>query len=217
LPLESILKLPNPPRWTEEFEQHEEEESKKTYRAGLGGPAAQRDRGYVAAWKGGDMMIGWANHRGYGKPSETVMKRLRLLSDTTRLNAVTAKAGRPDTNRAGNEILRMIAEGRIPWRFLSQDASTMTLESAHGIWLERSHDQTDLVADVASEVADEGMDTTDEEITKEVHSEAEETEEESEDVPIVAKNNVKSMFAALALEGEDSTESEQEQSAGEEA
>jgi len=31
---------------------------------------------------------------------------------------VTAKAGRPDVNRAGNALLRMLAEGKIKWGFL---------------------------------------------------------------------------------------------------
>ena len=49
---------------------------------------------------------------------------------------VTAKAGRPDTNRAGNEILRMIAEGKIPWRFLSQDVKASTIDSVNGVWVD---------------------------------------------------------------------------------
>jgi hypothetical protein len=68
LPLETILKLPTPNRWAEEFAEHEARESKKTYRAGLGGPAAERDRGYHAQWTTGDIMVGWAGHRGYGEP-----------------------------------------------------------------------------------------------------------------------------------------------------
>lgn len=66
LPIETVLRIPTPQRWGEELAEHEARESKKTYRAGLGGPAAERDRGYVPHWTTGDIMQGWASHRGYG-------------------------------------------------------------------------------------------------------------------------------------------------------
>ena len=74
LPIETILRIPTPQRWGEELAEHEARESKKTYRAGLGGPAAERDRGYIPHWTTGDIMQGWASHRGYGK-SDFVRRR----------------------------------------------------------------------------------------------------------------------------------------------
>ncbi|TFY70544.1 hypothetical protein EVG20_g2451 [Dentipellis fragilis] len=50
---------------------------------------------------------------------------------------VTAKAGRPDVNRAGNAILRMLAEGRIKWAFWPPDTEPAVVEdtTSRGIWI----------------------------------------------------------------------------------
>lgn len=71
---------------------------------------------------------------------------------------MTAKAGRPDTNRAGNEILRMIAEGKIPWRFLSEDVKASTMGSVNGVWIDLSHLQEDLDASPSDGDAEIGSD-----------------------------------------------------------
>ncbi|KAG6837674.1 hypothetical protein H0H93_004950 [Arthromyces matolae] len=52
---------------------------------------------------------------------------------------VTAKAGRPDVHRAGNAILRALAEGRVGWGFWPPGTDTNTKEkSGTGIWIPRS-------------------------------------------------------------------------------
>ncbi|KDQ14426.1 hypothetical protein BOTBODRAFT_32560 [Botryobasidium botryosum FD-172 SS1] len=56
---------------------------------------------------------------------------------------VTAKAGRPDVNRAGNAILRMVAEGKVRWAFWpptpapETDTGNAARESTdgNGIWI----------------------------------------------------------------------------------
>lgn len=56
---------------------------------------------------------------------------------------VTAKAGRPDIHRAGNAILRLVAEGKIAWAFWPPGTDLMTVGSSegNGIWLIRDADQ----------------------------------------------------------------------------
>ncbi|GJJ08596.1 hypothetical protein Clacol_002815 [Clathrus columnatus] len=48
---------------------------------------------------------------------------------------LTAKAGRPDINRAGNYILRSLAEGRIRWAFWPPEAEGVPITRDSGIWL----------------------------------------------------------------------------------
>ncbi|KAA1467966.1 P-loop containing nucleoside triphosphate hydrolase protein [Dentipellis sp. KUC8613] len=84
---------------------------------------------------------------------------------------VTAKAGRPDVNRAGNAILRMLAEGRIKWAFWPPDVEPAVIEDAavRGIWIpadigdsdssdseEEPQDQTRNSEDESSEDKEEG-------------------------------------------------------------
>ena len=137
--------------------------------------------------------------------------------------AVTAKAGRPDTNRAGNEILRMIAEGRIPWRFLSEDVKASTMESVNGVWIDLSHLQEDLDANPSDEDArvGSGDDSNAQETgpgvemnastrSKEAGNSAtdDESSEEEEDQP---GGQGGGMFGALAIEGGSSgTDSEED-------
>ncbi|KAG0707473.1 P-loop containing nucleoside triphosphate hydrolase protein [Suillus ampliporus] len=72
-------------------------------------------------WTATEIMIAYANKKGW----------------------VTAKAGRPDIHRAGNAILRLVAEGKITWAFWPPDTDLMTVESSggNGIWITRSADE----------------------------------------------------------------------------
>ncbi|PCH33931.1 nucleoside triphosphate hydrolase protein [Wolfiporia cocos MD-104 SS10] len=78
---------------------------------------------------------------------------------------ITAQAGRPDVNRAGNAILRALAEGRIRWAFWppGTDASTIEAhshgEQGVGIWM--PGDAEDIVFEnVASDEEDTMTDET---------------------------------------------------------
>lgn len=118
---------------------------------------------------------------------------------------VTAKAGRPDTNRAGNEILRMIAEGKIPWRFLSQDVKASTIDSVNGVWVDIAvinltgdHSEVEEVEDEElSEVESvtENQATTKPDATP---SESEDSGSEKEALAPQAKSG--GMFGALAID-----------------
>ncbi|KDN36770.1 P-loop containing nucleoside triphosphate hydrolase protein [Tilletiaria anomala UBC 951] len=59
----------------------------------------------------------------------------------TRYNFKTAKAGRADTNRAANMVLRALAEGRIKWAFRPAHPTSQEDESTEqGIWLRSDAD-----------------------------------------------------------------------------
>ncbi|EPQ60439.1 hypothetical protein GLOTRDRAFT_11706, partial [Gloeophyllum trabeum ATCC 11539] len=88
LPLEQILKLNHPASLTPQ------KEDKRTWRDGMQ-PQSHADQA-VLRWTAMDILTAYANYKGW----------------------VTAKAGRPDVMRAGNAILRLLAEGRIRWAFL---------------------------------------------------------------------------------------------------
>ncbi len=52
-----------------------------------------------------------------------------------KLNFKTAKAGRPDTNRVANLVMRSLAEGKIKWAFAPPTENTEHALTANGIWL----------------------------------------------------------------------------------
>jgi hypothetical protein len=117
---------------------------------------------------------------------------------------VTAKAGRPDTNRAGNEILRMIAEGKIPWRFLSQDVKASTIDSVNGVWVDIA--VTNLTGDHSEveEVGDEELSEVDsyenQATTKPDATPSESEDSGSEEEALAPQAKSGGMFGALAID-----------------
>jgi hypothetical protein len=89
---------------------------KRTWREGMM-PAAGTSR--TRAWTAMDILIAYANSKGW----------------------VTAKAGRPDIHRAGNSILRLLAEGKVGWAFWPPDADEKLIVEENGddngIWIPR--------------------------------------------------------------------------------
>ncbi|KAK7064098.1 P-loop containing nucleoside triphosphate hydrolase protein [Favolaschia claudopus] len=69
-------------------------------------------------WSAMDILIGYADAKGWQ----------------------TAKAGRPDTHRAGNAIMRALAEGRVAWAFWppGTDLTSMDYEEGAGIWIRKN-------------------------------------------------------------------------------
>jgi hypothetical protein len=145
---------------------------------------------------------------------------------------VTAKAGRPDTNRAGNEskyynhfaeqsaksstpVLRTVVEGRIPWRFLPVTydlaGESELQDDSNGIWLP---EMTDLQAPDGRHISDDESDK--EEANSDIDDDASGTEdsdgisndagsgEEGTSRPQVI--GVQSRFAALNLGNDDASE-----------
>ncbi|KIK49435.1 hypothetical protein CY34DRAFT_69273 [Suillus luteus UH-Slu-Lm8-n1] len=124
-------------------------EDKRTWRDGK--QPSLKDK--KTHWTATEIMTAYANKKGW----------------------VTAKAGRPDIHRAGNAILRLVAEGKIAWAFWppGTDLTAVGSSGGNGIWLTRdanhhsqeldeddeegSCDETDEV-DSTDEVSDEGGD-----------------------------------------------------------
>jgi hypothetical protein len=144
---------------------------------------------------------------------------------------VTAKAGRPDVNRAGNAsmstvssiisvshfyslVLRALAEGRIGWAFwppgipLEQIASAAGSEG-HGIWIPRGDSivQDDTESDSDVEERQVPLESGEEEVEL---SENEDDEDDSDlvgNVPVVGLGR----FGALSLSGDDVDEEPEEE------
>ncbi|KAF9567010.1 P-loop containing nucleoside triphosphate hydrolase protein [Agrocybe pediades] len=136
-----------------------------------------------------------------------------LTAYAIRKGWMTAKAGRPDTHRAGNALLRALAEGKIGWAFWPPDTPLEQIAAAggdgHGLWIPRA-DSTDEEEFGSEEDADD----------KAFNSNSEETEEEDDDSEITEEEEVGEggdvgsvgvgMFGALAIEEEDDDEEEEE-------
>lgn len=165
------------------------EADKRTWR----GPRPQTERGRSAPlWTAMDVLIAFAVKKGWK----------------------TARAGRPDINRAGNYILRMLAEGKIRWAFWPPDTPLETVEAQHepglGIWIPQGN-EADFEISEGEHDAQPEVDATDSE-----EDEVEESSDESEDGevesdvdngthPLVSAGT--SRFAALQL-GADGDEDE---------
>lgn len=133
----------------------------------------------------------------------------------------TAKAGRPDLNRAGNGLLRLLAEGKIPWAFrpppfvgqeqgcVGDEELDNLVREGNGIWLglqATNKAQQDAPRGDAEEIEDE--ESEEEEAQK---GDGEVSADESSENEEEAVNGQGGMFAALAIDdGEEEEESENE-------
>ncbi|KAJ6604808.1 hypothetical protein DFH09DRAFT_1123865 [Mycena vulgaris] len=115
LPLEKVYNISHPTTLSDPLAA----EDRRTWRDGErpGGSKVKETR-----WTAMDILIGYADAKGW----------------------VTAKAGRSDIHRAGNAILRSLAEGRVAWAFWPPDTEVhLTSEEnddAMGIWIPRAED-----------------------------------------------------------------------------
>ncbi|KAJ9122967.1 hypothetical protein QFC24_004005 [Naganishia onofrii] len=212
LPLEKALNVAAPARWAEERErrmriqsrittrrrddQEEREDGRRAEPVVCETPVGEREEGVgEERWTAGDILQGWAEYRGY----------------------VTAKAGRPDTNRAGNEILRTVVEGRIPWRYLpstgsltDSDADLEQLVGSNGIWLPHQteaaaalipHDDDDERRGSSEEDTDEDLERPEGlgRLVEEAETGSDTEEEEEEATSQRTGLGAQSRFAALSL------------------
>ncbi|KAJ3928850.1 MAG: P-loop containing nucleoside triphosphate hydrolase protein [Lentinula lateritia] len=71
-----------------------------------------------------------------------------LVSFANKKSWVTAKAGRPDFSRAGNAILRALAEGQVSWGFWPPGTPLFSIEPedrdglGHGVWIKQYNRKT---------------------------------------------------------------------------
>uniref|UniRef100_A0A8H8CQF2 Guanine nucleotide-binding protein-like 1 n=1 Tax=Psilocybe cubensis TaxID=181762 RepID=A0A8H8CQF2_PSICU len=125
---------------------------------------------------------------------------------------ITAKAGRPDIHRAGNAILRTLAEGRIGWAFWPPDTpleEATTADDHLGIWIPLSDHTDDISAsDRESEEEDDIHETESPSFSAPAEEEdSEESEFGEEAQSSVSQVGVSGRFGALALsEGEETSE-----------
>ncbi|EJD03778.1 P-loop containing nucleoside triphosphate hydrolase protein [Fomitiporia mediterranea MF3/22] len=132
----------------------EVKEDKRTWRSGTQ-PGSKSDKS-VRAWTAMDVLTAYAEKN----------------------NWITAKAGRPDVNRAGNAILRALAEGRIKWAFYPPNTDLNVLANENkglGIWIEGNTE------DYFAERADSEDEDDSEEFEIRSSNEDTETEEEEEE------------------------------------
>ncbi|TFK30919.1 GTPase [Coprinopsis marcescibilis] len=161
-----------------------EPEDKRTWRDGTRPKKNERD---AHNWTSMDILTSYALSKGW----------------------LTAKAGRPDVNRAGNAILRALAEGRISWGFWPPGSSPPR-DDGLGIWIPSS-DPTRMEFD--SEDEEDGHASTSEsdgEANTGSQDESEEGEEvEDDDDDFATGQNIGvGRFEALALEDDGSEGSE---------
>jgi hypothetical protein len=202
LPLERILKLTHPTA------AEAPSEDKRTWRAGH--PRAAGTTGAVAPeWTAMDVLTAYANAKGW----------------------VTAKAGRPDVNRAGNAredacrasmvqrtradhartVLRALADGRIRWAFWPPDTAP-DAENADGIWLDADADNTDIASVVDSDSDADSDSGSDGGETPADGTDSEEDDEEDA-AAFSAKLAGASKFGALDIEGDEEDEEDEEDGA----
>ncbi|KAG6841763.1 hypothetical protein C0991_007092 [Blastosporella zonata] len=132
-----------------------------------------------------------------------------LTSYANMVKWVTAKAGRPDIHRAGNAMLRAMAEGRVGWAFWPPGTETRTIsasmeEQGNGIWIP----QATSVEDGTDEDSDyEEVDSEDDLAlapTKQAEDIDEDSDEDDEDDggPVTGF----SRFGALAIEEDEESD-----------
>ncbi|KAH8120014.1 P-loop containing nucleoside triphosphate hydrolase protein [Phellopilus nigrolimitatus] len=172
LPLEKILKLQHPAK------KDTIAEDKRTWRKGMRptGEGMQLRAEAELTWTAMDVLTAFAEMKGL----------------------ITAKAGRPDINRAGNTILRAVAEGKIKWAFYppDTDVSKLSQNNGLGIWIEEEGEDYEVNSiDSDREVSDNDESTSD----LEGHSSTGGDESHGDDEILHISAGV-GMFGALTLD-----------------
>ncbi|KZT30803.1 P-loop containing nucleoside triphosphate hydrolase protein [Neolentinus lepideus HHB14362 ss-1] len=186
LPFEQILNL------VHALSLDPEKGDKRTWRKGMQPRTGTSDSDRTLKWTAMDILTAYANYKGW----------------------VTAKAGRPDIMRAGNAILRLLAEGRIHWAFLPPlpDIARVPLDmrEGDGIWvrrpISRGHEDE---SSSESEPEDAGLDDASDQDSHEGASDDRDGEEEGEEILSVrGSGGMPSRFGVLALGDDDDEEGE---------
>ncbi|KAF9486315.1 P-loop containing nucleoside triphosphate hydrolase protein [Pholiota conissans] len=149
-------------------------------------------------------------------PAWTAMDILTAYADAK--GWLTAKAGRPDIHRAGNALLRAVAEGRIGWAFWPPgtplDEVTTWSGEGQGIWIPRDdglEEKSDPESDEEERDADSVESEEGDENSEEEDEEDEEDDDDDDDESVESNDvNLKvgtGRFGALAISnyGEDDT------------
>jgi hypothetical protein len=173
VPLEHIFNLTHP------SSSEEKVEDKRTWRDGVR-PSNAKDGVEGKDWTAMDILTAYADKKGW----------------------VTAKAGRSDVMRAGNALLRSVAEGRVGWGFWPPGSGAKVIEwemqeVGTGVWIPK--------VDVGDESADES-ESEEEDGSEAMTGSAESSEQEYESEDEGEAQNMKvaglGRFDALSLDGE---------------
>jgi len=199
LPLEQVFGLQHP------AETAQQPEDKRTWRGGAR-PARLLAKQEVQ-WTAMDVLSAFAELKGW----------------------ITAKAGRPDVNRAGNAMLRTLAEGRIKWAFYPPGTNEESLPTwkgleGNGIWITHDDDDYDSEMLLADDDNLSDQDGSDQSASSDDSDEGDEDDiEEEEDENVTAGNTSlkprsggTGMFSALTLDDEDPAEEDSDDSGGSE-
>ncbi|KAJ3548870.1 hypothetical protein NMY22_g1105 [Coprinellus aureogranulatus] len=190
LPLERIYQLRHPSL------DEKPKVDKRTWREGMkrSEVVAPEGEDTKVVWTAMDILTAYANYKGY----------------------TTAKAGRPDVNRAGNAILRTLAEGRIAWGFWPPGMNLEKLDpEGLGIYISGTEavgtdgELTEAEEDLSAAVDE---DASQEEYSEEEGSDSEDGEDdEDEDEGDTGQNVGGGRFGALTIDdGEESDEASEE-------
>ncbi|CAE6462086.1 unnamed protein product [Rhizoctonia solani] len=121
---------------------------------------------------------------------------------------MTAKAGRPDSMRAGNAMMRCIVEGRVPWAFWPPGSEPP--ESGQGIWLQRGPIHRD-DEDLPSSEDEKESRVSERDLSSDGDGESlAETSEEGEQEELAVTKTTAGRFAALGV----ATESDEGEGSG---
>ncbi|KAJ7808246.1 hypothetical protein B0H14DRAFT_2870704 [Mycena olivaceomarginata] len=157
---------------------------KRTWRGGeRPGGSTEKEK----PWTAMDVLTGYADSKGW----------------------VTAKAGRSDVHRAGNAIMRALAEGRVAWAFWPPATVDLTVDESGdgmGIWIPSKDDDGTSGDEHSDEEEEEtkSVDGSSGESQEEVLEESTEEEDESTAIPVGAGR-----FGALQeIQGGDTSEEE---------
>ncbi|EMD41935.1 hypothetical protein CERSUDRAFT_129177 [Gelatoporia subvermispora B] len=154
-------------------------EDKRTWREGMR-PRDASGPGKIHPWTAMDILTAYALKKGW----------------------ITAQAGRPDVNRAGNAILRSLAELRVRWAFWPPGTPLELITAHHedgcGIWIAQDVDEIDRDSD--EEPAARHKLETESETEDSAHalSDDESDEEVAEGEVVVKPATIR--FSALAMD-----------------
>ncbi|KAH7927290.1 P-loop containing nucleoside triphosphate hydrolase protein [Leucogyrophana mollusca] len=183
LPLERILGLTHP-----SASRVQPAEDKRTWREGMRSAVSKDQR--VEVWTAADIMTAYADKKGW----------------------VTAKAGRPDVNRAGNAILRFVAEGKVSWAFWPPGTDLAMVEAegggekGNGIWISGGvqhqdvDDESEEDDDERTQSGEEEGDGEEGEASRSENSESGDGDEDDNASEEVAKPSGMGRFGALAID-----------------
>ncbi|RDB29562.1 Guanine nucleotide-binding protein-like 1 [Hypsizygus marmoreus] len=126
---------------------------------------------------------------------------------------VTAKAGRPDIHRAGNAMLRALAEGKVGWAFWPPGTTATTVtadmeDEGIGLWIPRAT----IIEEESDQESEDGMSEHDTEgtgsVPEESGEEPDDSDDDRDDKGAGGSGGASGRFGVLLNQDDDETEDE---------